>query len=345
MTTITPKEITKAITLASDIARPGIMPALSHIVIGNGQIIASDLENQITIAAPFDFEPYMVPAAKFRSILGTLPDDVPLKLEHKDGVLMVKSGKSKFKIQTLPADQFPTMEIGDPRGYMELDQATLKKMLHDVQHAMADKHVQQWANGLLLEVKANELTVVSTDGNRLAKATHPFQGDDAAIIIPRNTVHRLHKILNDGPVTVELYEGKAQFTIGDTVLLTKLIDTKYPDYRRILPKPQNKVLVDREIFLEAFNRSAVVLEKNRAAKVSIGTMLSVTCQNNGEVASDEFEFSYAGPVVDIGLNPDYMHDAMVAIGGDEVEFGFTDAKSAVTLEGEGLFCVVMQLRI
>jgi DNA polymerase-3 subunit beta len=345
MTTITPKDINKSITLASDIARPGIMPALSHIVIGNGQIISSDLENQITIAAPFDFEPYMVPAAKFKSILGTLPDDVPLKLEHKDGVLMVKSGKSKFKIQTLPADQFPVMELGEPKSTMELDQSMLKKMLHDVQHAMADKHVQQWANGLLLEVNESQLTVVATDGPRLAKSTQPFQGVAPAIIIPRNTVHRLQKILNDGPVTVNLYDGKAEFIIGDNVLLTKLIDTKYPDYRRILPSPKNKVLVDREIFVEAFNRSAVVLEKNRAAQVSIGAMLSVTCQNNGEVASDEFEFPYAGPVVDIGLNPDYMRDAMAAIGGDEVTFGFTDGKSAVTLEGEGLFCVVMQLRI
>lgn len=345
MTTITPKEITKAIALASDIARPSIMPALSHIVIGNGQIIASDTENQITIAAPFDFEPYMVPAAKFRSILSTLPDDVPLKLDHKDGVLMVKSGKSKFKIQTLPADQFPVMEIDAPKASLTLDQATLKKMLHDVQHSMADKHVQAWANGLLLEVKNDELTIVATDGARLAKHTEPFPGADAAIIIPRNTVHRLHKILNDGPVIVNLYEGKAEFVIDGLVLLTKLIDTKYPDYRRILPKPQHKVLVDREIFLEAFNRSAVVLEKNRAAKVSIGPMLSVTCQNNGEVASDEFEFSYAGPAFEIGLNPDYMRDAMTAIGGDEVEFGFTDAKSAVTLEGDDLFCVVMQLRI
>lgn len=345
MTTITPKEITKAITLASDIARPGSMPALSHIVIGNGQIIASDMENQITIAAPFDFDPYMVPAAKFRSILGTLPDDVPLKLDHKDGVLMVKSGKSKFKIQTLPADQFPTMEVGVAISEFELGQSTLKTMLHDVQHAMADKHVQPALNGVLFEAKDNELTAVATDGFRLAKRTEKFSGADACIIIPRNTVHRLQKMLGDGKITVRLSEGKAEFVIGAMALVTKIIDARYPDYRRILPKPANKVLVDREIFVEAFNRSAVVLEKNRAAKVTVGPMLGVECQNNGEVASDEFEFNYSGPVVEIGLNPDYMRDAMAAIGGDEVEFGFTDAKSAVTLEREGMFCVVMQLRV
>lgn len=343
--TITPSQINKAITLASDIARPSPMPALSHIVLGDGQIVASDLENQISIQAPFDFAPYMVPAAKFKSILSTIPQDMPLKLEHKDGKLSVKSGRSKFGIQTLPAEGFPMMETGDFKASLELDQASLKKMLHDVQHAMADKDVRQYLNGVLLEVKANELTCVATNTFCLAKRSAPFVADDMQIILPRHTVLRLQKILNDGPVTLNLFSEKAEFVIGGTTLLTKLAVGKFPDYRRAMPKPESKIRVDREIFTEAFNRSAVVLEKFRAAKVTIGPMIGVTCQFNGEVASDEFESTYTGQPFTIALDVDQMRQAMAALGGDEVEFGFTNANNPITLANDDLLCVVMQMKV
>lgn len=340
---MTPKEIQKSIALASDIARPSTMPALSHIVLGNGQIIASDTENQITIAAPFDFDPFCVPAAKFKNILGTLPQDAPLRLEHKEGKLLVKSGRSKFNVQTLPAEDFPMMELGDAKDSFSLDQGQLKKMLHDVQHAMGNNIARPMFNGVFLESKDGKLTTVATDTHRLAMRSNDFNGPEFGIILPRNTVGRLHKILNDGPMSVTVYEGKAVFELGETSFTTKLIAAKYADYRRTIPKPAHKILVDREVFTEAFNRSAVVLEKYRGARVSVGRMIAVQCQINGEVASDEFESSYVGESFDIGLNADYMREAMAAIGGDEVEFGFTDGKSAVKLEGNGLTTVVMQM--
>lgn len=341
--TITPKEIQKSINLASDIARPSPMPALSHIVLGDGKIIASDVENQITIAAPFDFPAFCVPAAKFKNIIATLPEDSALKLEHKDGKLLVKSGRSKFNVQTLPFEGFPMMELGSASLTVTLDQGQLKKQLHDVQHAMGNSVAKPMLNGVFMESKYGKLTAVAADGPRLAMRADDFDGPEFGFILPRNTVARLHKVLGDGPVTVSLHEGKAVFDIGSTIFATKLIDSKYPDYRRILAKPAHKILVDREVFTEAFNRSAVVLEKNRFARVTIGRMIAIQCQNNGEVASDEFESSYAGDAFDIGLNPDYMREAMSAIGGDEVEFGFTNSKSGVTLEGNGLVTVIMQM--
>lgn len=343
--TITPKEISKSIHLASDIARPSPMAILSHIIIGNGQIVASDIENQVTIAAPFDFPAFCVPAARLKSILATLPEDAPLKLDQKDGKLLVKSGRSKFTVQTLPMDDFPMMELGGGKAKVTLDQAKLKKQLHDVQHAMGNTQAKPMLNGVFIESKGGKLTAVGCDGARLAMREEDFDGEQFEFILPRNTVARLHKILGDGVATLTIHVDKVVFDLGGTVFATKLIEQKYPDYRRILPKPAHKILVDREIFTEAFDRSAVVLEKNRAARVTIGRMIAVQCQNNGEVASDEFEASYQGEAFEIGLNPDYMREAMSAIGGDEVEFGFSGPKAAVTLEGNGVKTVVMQLVI
>lgn len=345
MTTITPKEISKSINLASDIARPSPMSILSHIIIGNGQIVASDIENQVTIAAPFDFPAFCVPAARFKSILATLPEDAPLKLEHKDGKLLVKSGRSKFTVQTLPSDQFPMMELGDARTQVTLDQAKLKKQLHDVQHAMGNTQAKPMLNGVFIESKEGKLTAVAADGARLAMREEDFDGEQFEFILPRNTVGRLHKMLGDGQMELTLHEGKAVFAMDNSIFATKLIDQRYPDYRRILAKPAHKILVDREIFTEAFDRSAVVLEKNRAARVNIGRMITIQCQNNGEVASDEFESSYQGDAFEIGLNPDYMREAMSAVGGDEVEFGFTGKDAAITIDGNGLRTVVMPVRI
>lgn len=341
---MTPSDITKLVTLASDLARPSTLPILSHLVIGSGKIVASDLESQITIAAPFHDDPIAVPAARFKTILSTLPADAPISLTNKDRKLTIKSGRSKSTIHTMPADSFPWMELEHPVCSMTLDQASLKAMLHDTQHAIAQNNLRPGLNGLLVDIKDGTLNIVASDGNRLAMSSCPTETQDAEFILPRNTVARLVKLLNDGMVSVQVYESKSVFTIGDIEFITKLVVGKYPPYSRIIPNPKHKITIPIANIMDSLSRASVVLDKVRACRLSIGDTISITCSNSGEVSSDEFAIDQPAATVEIGLNPDYLRDALSACGGEHVTFGYTDEKSAVMVEGGWVTAVVMTLR-
>ena len=341
---MTPHSITKAISLAADIARPSIMPILSNIVIGNGYVRASDSESQVTIKTPIEGD-YTVPALKFKTILATLQSDVPIKLDHKDGKLSVKCGRSKFGIQTLPTADFPMMEIGPLVANIEISQELLKGMLENVQHAIPSKNVNVVMNGACVSIRNNELTIAATDGARMALQSIEFDGEDIDIIIPHSVVGRLIKFLNVGSTTIDIHDGKAVFHIGDIEYIAKLVVGKYPDFRRIIPKNPNTILVDRELMLETLSRATTVLDKVRSAKITIGRNIEISCSNNGEVAVDDFPCQWTGEPLNLSMNPDYLRDALHAMSGDEVSLSFGDSKSAWLLEDEdGLKAVVIGLR-
>lgn len=341
-----PSEIMRAVGLAADLARPSTMPIMSNLLIGNGKVIASDIDSQITISAPFDFEPYTVPAAKFKTILATLDPDTSLKLDHKDGKLSVKSGRSKFTVQTLPAIEFPQMEVGQFVSSIEIHQEVLKSMLHDVQHAIPSHDVRNYINGAFLSVRDGTLTVVGTDTARMAVKSIEFDNEKVLeVTIPKLSVGRLIKFLNDGPMTINFYEDKLVFVMGDIEFATKLVTGKFPDFRRVIPKNQNTILIDRELMLETLSRATTVLGKIRSSKVTIGTSIEVACSNNGEIAVDDFPCIWTGAPIEFGMNPDFLREALHAMSGDEVSLSFGASNAAWMIEdGEGLKAVVMVLR-
>lgn len=343
---MTPSEIIRAVGLAADLARPSTMPIMSNLLIGNGKVIASDSDSQITISAPFDFEPYTVPAAKFKTILATLAPDVALKLDHKDGKLSVKSGRSKFTVQTLPAEDYPQMEIGELVSSIEIHQEVLKSMLHDVQHAIPAHDVRQYINGAFLSVRDGQLTVVGTDTSRMAVKSIEFDNDEVLeVTIPKLAVGRLIKFLNDGPMTINFYDDKLVFAMGDIEFTTKLVTGKFPDFRRVIPKNPNTILIDRELMLETLSRATTVLDKARSSKVTIGPNIEVSCSNNGEIAVDDFPCTWTGAPIEFGMNPDFLREALHVMSGDEVSLSFGAANAPWMLEdGEGLKAVVMVLR-
>lgn len=339
-----PSQINKAISLAADLARPGIIPILANIVIGNGYVRASDIDSQVTIKAPIEGD-YTVPAAKFKTILATLQADVPLKLDHKDGKLSVKSGRSKFGIQTLPTADFPVMEIGPMITEINVDQELFKGMLQNVQHAIPSKNVNMVMNGACLSIRNNALTIAATDGARMALQSVEFEADDIEIILPHSVVGRLIKFLNLGQVTIDIHDGKAVFHIGDIEYIAKLVSGKYPDFRRIIPKNPNTILVDRELMLETLARATTVLDRVRSSRITIGPNMEVSCSNNGEVAADDFPCQWTGEPLTLSMNPDFLQEALHAMSGDEVSLSFGDVKAPWLLEDEdGLQAVVIGLR-
>lgn len=343
---MTPSQIMRAVGLAADLARPSTMPIMSNLLIGNGKAIASDSDSQITISAPFNFDPYTVPAAKFKTILATLDPDSTLKLDHKDGKLSVKSGRSKFSVQTLPAEDYPQMEIGELISSIEIHQEVLKSMLHDVQHAIPAHDVRQYINGAFLSVRDGQLTVVGTDTARMAVKSIDFDNEEVLeVTIPKLAVGRLIKFLNDGLMTINFYDDKLVFAMGDIEFTTKLVTGKFPDFRRVIPKNPNTILIDRELMLETLSRATTVLDKMRSSKVTIGTSIEVACSNNGEIAVDDFPCTWTGEPIEFGMNPDFLREALHVMRGDEVSLSFGAANAPWMIEdSEGLKAVVMVLR-
>lgn len=343
---MTPSQINRAVQLASDIAKPGIMPILANIVIGNGQVKATDLDSQITIAAPFDFDPYTVSASKFKGILATLDADAALSMSHKDGKLSIKSGRSKFTCPTLPSDDFPDMELGPVLGSVELDQVTFKKMLHVVQHAIPQNSAKMPSlNGALLDFTGEELTIVGCDTARMAWSSSPLLSQKMEAILPPRVIGRLIKILHDGVMTVTFHEGKAVFNIGDVEFITKLVAGKYPDWRRIIPKNPHQLQIDLEQLKGTIERAAIVLDKVRNSKVTISTTFEVACSNNGELASDDFPINWKHEAYTCGMNPDYLRDALSIMDGDEVTVHIGAGMAAWLIEGDGeVKAVVMPLK-
>lgn len=340
---MTPSQIMKSISLASDLAKPSTLPILSHLVIGNNQVVASDIDSQITIKAPFDFEPYTVPAAKFKGILATLAD-VPMALTHKDGKLSIKSGRSKFTCPTLPSEDFPMMEIGDVTATIQMDQSTLKNMLHTAQHAIPNADVRAILNGALLDFNGSELSVVGTDGFRMAWTTTPIESSPVEAVIPHRAVQRIIKLLDDGPVTLSFYEGKLSLTTDTIEFITKLVSGKYPNWRRIIPKNPNQVQIDIELLKETINRASTVLHKVRSARITIKDTFAVECSNNGELASDDFPIQWAHEEYVTGMNPDYLRDALSVMPGDEITLHIGSPTTAWLMESAGVRAVVMPLR-
>lgn len=339
---MTPSSIIKAVSLASDIAKPGIIPIMANIVIGDNQVRASDIDSQLTIQAPLDFAPYTVPAAKLKGILATLAD-VPMALTHKDGKLSIKSGRSKFTCPTLPVESFPKFETGDVLSQITMPQESLKTMLQKAQHAIPSANVRMMLNGALLDFSGSELSVVGCDGNRMAWTSTPMESPKQEAIIPFRSVARIIKLMDDGDVTLSFYDGKVGFTTSDMEYITKLVPGKYPDWRRIIPKNPHQVQIDIELFKEAISRASIVLDKVRSARIKITDVLSIECTNNGESASDDFPVQWPYEAYAIGMNPDYLRDALSVMDGDEVTLHI-GAGAAWIMESNGVRAVVMPLR-
>lgn len=238
------------------IERRHTLPILSNVLLQrNGErlaFIATDIEIEITAAVGLetaaDAKGLTVGARKLLEILRALPDGAEVSLAAADKRLQVKSGKSRFNLQTLPPEDFPRLAAADGESVrIEVPQKLLKSLFALVQYAMAQQDIRYYLNGLLMLIDAGELRVVATDGHRLALASHAVASKGIGrqeVILPRKTILELSKLLadDDDPVAIELSASQARFTFGDIVLVSKLVDGKFPDYQRVIPAQQPKRL-------------------------------------------------------------------------------------------------------
>ena len=347
------------------VERRHTLPILSNVLLEKKgdrlTLLATDIEIQITTAtdgAGGDGDGAVtVGARKLQDILRSLPDSTEVSLVLEDKRLQVKAGKSRFSLQTLPADDFPRMTIseGETRQF-QISQRNFRQLLAKTQYSMAAQDVRYYLNGLLLLVEGKELRAVATDGHRLAFASVEIDGDlpRQEMILPRKTVLELNRLLvdSDEELNVTLAQNQVRFAFGSVVLVSKLIDGKFPDYERVVPPSlKNHVTIGRLTLMQSMNRAAILTnEKFRGVRVVLGdnSLKLMAANAEQEEAQEEIEVDYSGDAIDVGFNVGYLLDVLNNVHNDEVQWSFNDANSSalITVPGNDRFkYVVMPMRI
>ncbi len=334
------------------IERRHTLPILSNVLLSRTdthiEFVATDIEIEITtsmtVEGPGEAKKLTVGARKLVDILRALPEGSEVTLALQDKRLQVKSGKSRFNLQTLSPE-------------LSVPQKLLKALLGLVQYAMAQQDIRYYLNGLLMVVEEGQLKLVATDGHRLAYASREVGGKNLPkqeVILPRKTIIELSKLLEDtdDSVAIELSSAQAKFKFGNVVLVSKLVDGKFPDYGRVIPQNHPKKLkLERIALLQALQRAAILTsDKFRGVRWVLGDgSLKISCSNTEqEEAQEELDVPYKGETLDIGFNVGYLVDVLNNLDVAEVECGLGDANSSVlfTLPGRNDFkYVVMPMRI
>lgn len=347
------------------VERRHTLPILSNVLLEKHgdrlTLLATDIEIQITtataVAAGEGDGAVTVGARKLQEILRSLPDTTEVSLVLEDKRLQVRAGKSKFSLQTLPADDFPRMTIneGETKEF-QLTQKAFRQLLGKTQYSMAAQDVRYYLNGLMLLVDGKELRAVATDGHRLAYASVEIEADlpRQELILPRKTVLELNRLLsdNDEPLKITLAANQIRFAFGSVVLVSKLIDGKFPDYERVVPASlRNHMTVGRQALMQAMTRAAILTnEKFRGVRVVLAenSLKLIAANAEQEEAQDEIEVKYDGEPIDVGFNVGYLLDVLNNVHAEEVQWSFNDANSSalISLPGNDRFkYVVMPMRI
>ena len=347
------------------VERRHTLPILSNVLLEKKgdrlTLLATDIEIQITTStegATGDGDGAVtVGARKLQEILRSLSDNSEVSLVLEDKRLQVRSGKSRFSLQTLPANDFPRMTIseGDTRQF-SISQKAFRQLIAKTQYGMAAQDVRYYLNGLLLLVEGKELRAVATDGHRLAFASVEIEADlpRQEMILPRKTVLELSRLLADSDelLQIELTSNQIRFQFGNINLVSKLIDGKFPDYERVIPAAlKNFVTLNRAALLQSMVRAAILTnEKFRGVRLVLtpGSLKIMAANAEQEEAQEEIEVEYVGDAIDVGFNVGYLLDVLNNSSAESIEWGFNDANSSalLTIPGNERFkYVVMPMRI
>jgi len=347
------------------VERRHTLPILTNLLLEAKQdtltLTATDLEMQISLslpATPSGDVATTVSARKMLDICRSLPDQSQITLEITDNRMQVKAGKSRFNLQILPSGDYPLMAKGggDTSLTLTLAQNQLKRLLRQVEYAMAQQDIRYYLNGLLFEVNGNRLNVVGTDGHRLSFTSTELQQsyEKQELILPRKTILELIKLLDDSDdeVSIEVSANQANFAFSGIRLISKVIDGKFPDYTRVIPNGyQNTFEVNRQMLLLAMQRASILSnEKYRGIRMVLGkdSLRLISSNSEQEEAEEELEINYGGDPLDIGFNVTYMIDVLTNVGTETITFSFADANSSclVTVPGDDNYkYVVMPMRI
>ena len=333
--------------VAGVVERRQTLPILSNVLLAledkTLSLTGTDLEVELIgrvelEAAGVDGE-VTVPARKLVDICKSLPEGSNIEFSLEAGKATVKAGRSRFTLSTLPAADFPAVEGGAGSVALSLDQSLVKQLIDSTAFAMAQQDVRYYLNGLYLEIMGGRLRVVATDGHRLALATGPalVEAADTGVIIPRKGVLELSRLL-DGSVPLELAIGTNHIraTNEQFTFTSKLVDGKFPDYERVIPKNADKsVIGERSELKQAFTRTAILSnEKYRGVRLKLSdNNLDITANNpEQEQAEEVVGVQYTGAELEIGFNVSYLLDVLSVLEQPQVRLSLSDEASSALLE-------------
>ncbi|WP_298931769.1 DNA polymerase III subunit beta [uncultured Ramlibacter sp.] len=352
-------------SVAGIVERRHTLPILANVLIRKTgesvQLTTSDLEIQIRTTADVGGDSgnftTTVGARKLIDILRTMPADQTVSLESSQNKLLLKGGKSRFTLQTLPAEDFPLVQEAASFGpVFSVPQKTLKDLLNQVSFAMAVHDIRYYLNGILFVAEGKQLSLVATDGHRLAfaSATLDVEVPRQEVILPRKTVLEMQRLLSDaeGAIEMQFASNQAKFSFGGMEFVTKLVEGKFPDYNRVIPKNhKNSVTLGRAPLLASLQRTAILTsEKFKGVRLNIepGTLRVASNNAEQEEAVDELDIDYGGDAIEIGFNVTYLIDALANMDQDMVKMELADSNSSalITIPENATFkYVVMPMRI
>ncbi len=346
------------------VERRQTLPILANVLInaGNGKIniTATDLEVEMktTTVVECDSEAdFTLPARKLLDICKALPEEANIELNVESERVVIKSGRSRFTLGVLPANDYPSIEPTASSHRFSVTQKLLKRLIEKTQFAMAIQDVRYYLNGLLLEMSQNQIRAVATDGHRLALSEADCSLDQDTglqVILPRKAVLELARLLSDSDeqIEVDVSSNHIRFIMGETSFTSKLIDGKFPDYQRVIPTNMDKeITADRDQLKQALMRTSILSnEKYRGIRFQFTSGLLKLLAHNPEQeeAEDEMEIAYQGDELIIGFNVGYLIEVLNVIDTESVKLYLSDSNSSCLIQNkdsEQSRYVIMPMRL
>jgi DNA polymerase-3 subunit beta len=341
------------------------LPILSNVLltVKDGRLLLTGTDLEIELVGFVQLESLTsegattVSARKLFDICRTLPDGITLRLSIEKNYLVVRAGESCFMLNTLPAQEFPSLEDSEYPAQFTIRQSQLKNLLTQTYFAMGQQDVRHYLNGTYIDIGQNAIKCVAADGHRLALSTMQDErigSVEARVILPRKSVLELIRLLgNDGDNDVTIHIGDSRFRIvtNDYIFTSKLINAQYPDYNRLIPRGTTTAIGDREAIKQALTRASILSnEKFRGVRFQLETnKLRITANNSDqEQAEEAVSLEYDGNKIEIGFNVAYLLDVVSAIAAKSIRCVFTSPNDGVLIESadsDHSLYVVMPMRL
>lgn len=348
---INKEALLKPLSLVSGaIERKHTLPILSNVLIEASleqvKFVGTDMEVELIASTMADnivqAGAITVPARKLFDICKSLPDNSEIELKVEGHSAILKAGKSRFSLSTLPASDYPNLEEWDSAEQIQLTRHTLRALIESTHFSMANQDVRYYLNGMSFELESNIIRTVATDGHRLALAQQSITSglaDQRQVIVPRKAVLEIIRLLEDDDATIQLEIGNNHIRIVEQgfVFTTKLVEGRFPDYRRVLPQGGDKTIVaDKNMLKNVFQRVSILSnEKFKGVRLNLSSGELIVSANNPEQeqAEETAQVDYTGESLEIGFNVSYMIDVLNNIKTDTVKILLSDANSSALIEG------------
>ncbi|MCP4597941.1 DNA polymerase III subunit beta [Neptuniibacter sp.] len=351
--------------VAGVVERRQTLPVLSNILLVaegdqlsmTGTDLEVELVGRVTLDEPAEAGSVTVPARKLMDICKSLPDSARIELTLTGQKMVIKAGRSRFTLSTLPAAEFPNVEDSPETLELSMLQHQLRHLIDKTGFSMAQQDVRYYLNGMLLEIAEGQLRSVSTDGHRLATSITEVEAQEGMqhqIIVPRKGILELARLLQNGDDPLRLVIGASHIRahVGDFTFTSKLVDGKFPDYERVIPKNGDKILLsDRMELRQVLSRIAILSnEKYRGVRLALSNGYLQVMANNPEQeeAEETLAVDYEGESLEVGFNVNYLLDCLSILNSDVVRLTLSDSNSSALVEGfdePNSLYVVMPMRM